>query len=577
MCRDIAIQLRNISKRYKLYKNNLSKILDLFGLSLKKNYEEFWSLKNINLSIQRGEKVGIIGRNGAGKTTLLSLIAGRIKPSSGNIIVKGQVSALFTLGVGFHPEFSGRENIFSSLAFQGVTGKEAKRLANKIIEFSELEDFINQPVKTYSAGMYARLAFTVATAIEPEILIIDEILSAGDSYFTSKAISRMKELTSGGTTVLFVSHDLVSVQKICNRCIWIEKGKIKQDGKTLDVIKAYSADMRRRYEVNYLIKNNGLNIEINSKKLLFRFITSHNKAPKNKGFYVHRIKLFIKEKIFAEINVGDSRDNSPKENGYILTNEKINWSRSIKKNNKWCREFRDFSGEYVHAVGIFNINDTVNKSYIKFQIEYFDDFEDEILFEIYNSGKDCYERYAVIKSSHSKKWNKIVIYTNNDIVKTNNEIIKKKKDIYGSGELIITSFKILNKFYKEQYVFIINEKVIFRIYYKVIKKVYRPVFVVAIYKQDGTVISQFISKEKDYIIEDLFDKGYVDFEIDNLKIGAGEYIISIGIFHDIDLSNPIEQKVYCLHDRKYKFKIQQPFGVNVNLGLIYHDFKINYT
>ena len=253
-----AIEVRNVSKMYKKYKNSTSKILDLLGFSFRKNYEEFWPLKDINLTIKKGEKVGVIGRNGAGKTTLLSMISDNVKPTKGTIKVDGKVNALFVLGTGFHPEFSGRENIKSSLAFQGITGEEALILEKEIIEFSELEDFIEQPLKTYSAGMYTRLAFTVATAIKPEVLIIDEILGAGDAYFNSKALERMNSLTNSGATVLFVSHDLSSVQKICDRCIWIDKGKIREDGKTLDVIKSYSADVRKREELRLLSQNSGV-------------------------------------------------------------------------------------------------------------------------------------------------------------------------------------------------------------------------------------------------------------------------------------------------------------------------------
>ncbi len=591
MSKELAIQVSNVSKMYKLYRNNVAKLLDLFGISFKKSYEEFWPLKDINLSISKGEKVGIIGRNGVGKTTLLSLIAGNIRPSSGKIIVNGKVNALFVLGTGFHPEFSGLDNIFSSLAFQGITGKQARKLAEDIIEFSELEEFIDQPVKTYSSGMYARLAFTVATAIKPEILIIDEILSAGDAYFALKAIDRMKELTNSGSTVLFVSHDLASLQKMCDRCIWLDRGNIQADGKTIDVIKEYASSIRKRDELRLLLKNSGKNIRdthSDTRQLLFRFITSNHTAPKNKGFYVHAIKLFIKNRPFAEINLGDSMDNNSEQNGYIITNEKINWSKGIKKENKWCREFKDFSGEYIHATGIFNVPREINETDLSFEIEYFDDFEDQIIFEVFDNDKKLYRQYKTIKCLNSNNWLNIIINKDKKLNENNRgkeisyalrhkKIEQNQNDVYGTGELIITDFKILNKKQEEQYVFVLNEKLIFRIKYQVISDVSAPVFVVAIYKPDGTVITQLISKEKKYKIKKLKNKGYIDFEIDKLKIGAGEYIVSIGAFHDIDLANPTEQKSYCLHDRKYKFKIEQPFGININLGLIYQDFKIKYN
>jgi len=577
-----AIQISNLSKMYKMYKSNFYKILDLFGISFSKNYEEFWALKDINLTIKKGEKVGIIGRNGAGKTTLLNIIAGNLQPTSGKILVNGKVNALFVLGTGFHPEFSGRENIRSSLAFQGITGKEALELEKEIIEFSELENFIDQPLKTYSAGMYTRLAFTVATTIKPDILIIDEILGAGDAYFNAKALERMDKLTNSGATVLFVSHDLSSVQKICDRCIWIDKGKIREDGKTLDVIKSYSADVRRREELRLLSQNSEANLnnsDEDTKQLLFRFITAQHSAPQKKGFCVHKISLFIKNKLFGEINLGDSMDNSIDQDGYIITNEKINWSKGIKRDGKWCREFKDLGGEYIHAIGIFNIPKVVDEKDISFEIEYFDDFEDKILFEIYENQAKKYKKLLSIKSKNLKSWLSIKTArkkNENYLFENNDKKEEKVNDIYGTGEVIITNFKILDRNYEEKYVFTINETVIFRIYYQTFKDIYNPVFVVAIYKEDGTTITQLIDKERGYVIDKLNKKGFIDFEIDNLKIGKGEYLISVAIFHNIDLSNPLEQEAYCLHDRKYKFKIEQPFGINMDLGLLYQDFKVRY-
>lgn len=581
-----SIEVRNVSKMYKIYKSNFDKILDLLGFSFQKNYEEFWPLKDINLSMLKGEKVGIIGRNGAGKTTLLSMIANNFKPTTGIIKVDGRVNALFVLGTGFHPEFSGRENIKSSLAFQGITGKEALDIEKEVISFSELEEFIDQPLKTYSAGMYTRLAFTVATAIKPEVLIIDEILGAGDAYFNAKALERMDILTNSGATVLFVSHDLSSVQKICNRCIWIDKGKIREDGKTLDVIKSYSADVRRREELRLLSQNSGVdlkNIDSDTKQLLFRFITSENSAPKQKSFCVHKIKIFIKNNLFSDINLGDSMDNSIEQDGYIITNDKVNWSKSIKKEDRWCREFKDVGAEYIHAIGIFNIPKVVNIDDISFEIEYFDDFEDEILFEIYDSNKKSYDQLMSFNCLHSNTWiqknyKKEDSYKDTEELKSTTDDSGKKEenDIYGTGELIITKFKILDENQEEKYIFTLNEKLIFRLYYQTFEDIYKPVFVVAIYKPDGTTITQLIDKEKNSTIDKLDKKGFVDFEIDSLKIGRGEYLISIAIFHDIDLINPVEQAVYCLHDRKYKFKIEQPFGINMDLGLIYQDFKVSY-
>ena len=206
-------------------------------------------MRGISLELERGDSLGLIGQNGAGKSTLLNIVCGRLQPSSGSVTVRGNVQALMELGTGFHPEFSGRENILSSLAYQGVIGSDARRLLDAIVDFSELAEFIDQPLKTYSSGMYARLAFSAATEIVPDILIIDEVLGAGDAYFAAKCVDRMHRLTKeAGATVLLVSHDTVSVQKICDRAVWLDRGQIRMSADTLTIAKAYHAWVLERDE-----------------------------------------------------------------------------------------------------------------------------------------------------------------------------------------------------------------------------------------------------------------------------------------------------------------------------------------
>lgn len=592
---DLAIEVKNVSKMYKKYRSNFSKILDLFGLSIFSRYEEFWPLRDINLSIRKGEKLGIIGRNGAGKTTLLSMISGNIKPTSGSITVNGEIKALFVLGTGFHPEFSGRENIRSSLAFQGITGCKAKELEHEIIEFSELDDFIDQPIKTYSAGMYSRLAFTVATAIKPEVLIIDEILGAGDAYFNAKALDRMDNLTNSGATVLFVSHDLSAVQKICNRCIWIDKGRIREDGSTLNVIKSYSRDVRRRDELRLLSQNSGTklsNSDESIKQILFRFILSDGSAPINKGFAVDKLSIYIKDDLLCEINVGDSMDNDSDQDGYLLTNSKINWSKPIKQDDRWYREFKDLGGEFIHAAGIVQVPNGLDILNLNFEIIYLDDFEGTINFEIFDSKKNAYITVESLESKNTSAWLSLKnINLNNlpfheNIASSNNSQLnsasedlvpdEESNDIYGSEEIIITKFSILNSNNEENFVFTIGDQIGFVFEYWTNQSIRKPVFVVCIYKENGEVVTQLIDKQRDFCLQETSKKGLVTFNIDKLYIGQGEYLISAAIFKDVDLTNPVEQKAYCIHDRKYRFKVIQPFGLNTDLGILIQDFNVEY-
>jgi lipopolysaccharide transport system ATP-binding protein len=239
-----AIRVRNAGKTYRLYSSLAEQALDVLGFSWMRfwrrpQYREFQALHGVSLDIDRGERVGILGRNGAGKTTLLKLITGNFAPSSGEIRLNGNVQALMGVGLGFHPEFSGRENIRSSLIYNGLAADELEAAAEEVARFVELGDFLDQPVKTYSQGMQARLMFATSTAIRPDILIVDEILGAGDAYFSAKSAHRMEQLTASGCTLLLVSHSMQQVLQFCRRAVWLENGKVVMDGDAVAVVKAY--------------------------------------------------------------------------------------------------------------------------------------------------------------------------------------------------------------------------------------------------------------------------------------------------------------------------------------------------
>lgn len=239
-CKSVAICLENIVKEYKIYNKPSDRLWAMFPWNSQKSFSKtFSALKNINLKVGHGEVVGIIGRNGAGKSTLLQIVAQTIMPSGGEVFVNGKIAALLELGSGFNPEFSGRENIYLSAAIGGLSKIETQERFDAIVAFSGIGDFIDQPVKFYSSGMTARLAFSVATSIEPEILIIDEALSVGDGAFARKSFERIMKLKENGSTILFCSHSLFQVESLCNRAIWIEQGEIFGDGNPKSVTVSY--------------------------------------------------------------------------------------------------------------------------------------------------------------------------------------------------------------------------------------------------------------------------------------------------------------------------------------------------
>lgn len=608
---DYSITIENLSKMYKIYHKKRDRILDLLNLKLfmdRNSYDEFWALKDVGIKIPKGMKLGILGRNGAGKSTLLKIITGNIKPTNGQITINGKISALLELGTGFHPEFTGRENIYASLAYMGIDQKEAEQRYDDILDFSELEDFIDKPVKTYSAGMYARLAFSVATSIEPEILIIDEVLGAGDTYFVNKCIERMKKLTEGGTTVLFVSHDISSVQKMCTHAIWIDNGKLLMQGDIIDVSKAYLASVRKQEELRLKAENMKLKRNVvkafennDSTQLLFHFITQDGE-PKEKH-PINKISLYKNGVMIDELILGDAMDNDNTRSIFLLTSKgTINWSEPLKYDGRCIRSFENVGGIYKHAVFVVNIvedSNALDKSNYEIEIGYKDVTNEKVILELYNG--QSYVKIGELQNINDGKWKKskcsidsiYLGYKNKEVVKEeshktvnvkNNNIIKEKSldkidrntnDIYGSGEIIIGDVKFLDENEVPKYTFITGEKMICRISYIASQNIINPVFVVALYKYDGTCISQLISNKDNFIIDKLNGRGSVDVIFDPLLIGRGEYIISIAIFKELNLLDAAEPEAYDLHDRKYKLKIEQPFGINTELGQINHPVRWN--
>ena len=226
---EFAIQAKNLGKCYQIYEQPLDRLKQSFWRSKKRFYQEFWALRDVSFKIRKGETVGIIGSNGSGKSTLLQIICGTLNPTEGEVTINGRVAALLELGAGFNPEFTGRENVYMNAAIMGLSTAETDSLYDEIAAFASIGSFIEQPVKTYSSGMYVRLAFATAINVSPDILVVDEALSVGDARFQQKCMARIRKFCRSGT-VIFVSHDMAAVTELCSRVLWIESGQIKMDG-----------------------------------------------------------------------------------------------------------------------------------------------------------------------------------------------------------------------------------------------------------------------------------------------------------------------------------------------------------
>lgn len=235
------ITVKNVSIRYLMIYDRVKSIKEYIVQKIKGKvkYEEFWALKNIDFQVEKGEVVGIIGHNGAGKSTLLKIISGILKPTEGSVSVQGVIVPMLELGSGFDQDLTGRENIFLNGAILGYSEEFLKQKYDEIVEFSELGKFIEIPLRNYSSGMIVRLAFSIATVVNPDILIVDEILAVGDADFQAKSKARMMELMGGGTTVLFVSHTLDQIREMCDKVLWIEHGQMQAFGETEEICNKY--------------------------------------------------------------------------------------------------------------------------------------------------------------------------------------------------------------------------------------------------------------------------------------------------------------------------------------------------
>ena len=243
-----AIEVCNITKKFKVYLDKGKTLKELLLFSKRRKYEERKVLDGISFTVKKGEAVGLIGKNGCGKSTTLKLLTRIMYPDSGSIKMSGRVSSLIELGAGFHPDISGRQNIYTNASIFGLTRKEIDDRISSIIEFSELEEYIDNPVRTYSSGMYMRLAFSIAINVNADILLIDEILAVGDANFQSKCFNKLREIKSSGTTIVIVSHSLSQVEQICERSIWIKDGVIERDGEPRMVHLEYLSYMGKSQE-----------------------------------------------------------------------------------------------------------------------------------------------------------------------------------------------------------------------------------------------------------------------------------------------------------------------------------------
>lgn len=269
---EIVISIKNLTKDYKLYENKMDRLKEAIFINKKKYYKEFSALRDVSLEIKRGETIGLIGKNGSGKSTLLKILTGIITPTSGELEVKGKISALLELGAGFNPEYTGLENIYLNATILGFTKKQIDDKLQEILDFADIGDFIYHPVKLYSSGMFVRLAYAVQACIDPEILIVDEALAVGDAAFSLKCMNHMKKLVAKGVTVILVTHDVQAIRSFCSRVIWLQHGEIIKEGSPSEITSEYVKSLFLEEKAESLVNAKKVKIkEKEPKKELIRW------------------------------------------------------------------------------------------------------------------------------------------------------------------------------------------------------------------------------------------------------------------------------------------------------------------
>ena len=609
---DTAIKINDLGKMYRFYQHPADKVLDAFGINRwlfwrKQYYQEFWALRGLNLEVKKGERLGIIGRNGAGKSTLLKIITGNVAATEGMVEVNGRVQALMELGTGFHPEFTGRQNIRASLAYQGLTSVEIQAKEEEIIDFSELDEFIDQPIKTYSAGMYARLAFTVATVVEPEILIIDEVLGAGDAYFASKCVERMQKLTEeSGATVLFVSHDLSSVQRLCSQVIWIKNGKILMYGKAHEVLKEYINNINHETEIRLrardmrLSKKEAKTIINNEKdiytKLLFRLHT--DRLHPHKKHIIYQIKIVDgNSTIVAEINVGSPMDNSTLGNNYIIENhETTDWSSTIKKGNRFYRCYANVGGKDGHAPFVLSVPtyQLMNQQNLTLEILHSSLQGEKVYVELFQKPQyhpvgilsEPEQLEGISKFNISKFFNTHLeteseeleqeeledssYRTNQPVKSILNNGLNVRDDNENLGDKKICYIRkvefILKNSSKSVKVVPISSWLRVDIYYEAVELICDPVFAITFHRIDGCQMDHKNNKILQIETGTIQGRGRASFIFDPLRLGPGEYVVSAAILKFLSLNEWYEvPPSYDRHDRQYSLFVHTNWK---NLGAV---------
>jgi lipopolysaccharide transport system ATP-binding protein len=563
----LAIRLTNVGKLYRLYDSALDSMLDLSGLNRifhrrKTPYREYWALRGINLEVPIGSRLGIIGQNGAGKSTLLKLISRNFAPTEGKVEVHGQIQALMTAGAGFHPEFTGVENVRASLVYQGLSPSEIEATIVEIKEFTELGQFMDQPFKTYSAGMQARLTFATATTIKPELLIVDEVLGAGDGYFISKASERMQRLIEdSGATVIIVSHGLDQITRFCSRVIWLERGQIIQEGPALEVVKAYDQHLRilneRRIRAKDKASTPNSQFGFYGDSLIVRLVLH---GALGATCALSAVTLFENGQVYERLQVGAAQDSNTNQPAFLQTDEASAWSRSSQADGRQYRTLA-ISDKKITSIGgqanfyMYKLDE--NSEYV-IDVEYRSHNAQSLTLEIWKTGV-LHQQIDLLPNTSDWQTQKVILRREQaapvqerteTLTEISGEMVRKWP---AEGSLIIAEITLHGENNREQRSFEVGTPFTIRMTIQAKRSnTYTFVPVVVLYRLDGVVVTKYIGEPITDLQLRAGERRDLALEFGPLNLGNGNYVFSPALYQHLDPYAPV---FYDVIDRSFEFEV----------------------
>lgn len=558
---EIAIRARDLRKVYRLYRKPQYRILDMFGMlpGGADRFTEHAALDGVSLDIHRGEKVAVIGRNGAGKSTFLKMVTNVIQPTSGSLDVSGKVHALLQIGTGFHPDFTGRENVYAYLAQLGVAGAEAARKCNEIVEFAELESYIDQPVKTYSTGMSVRLMFSTSTAVTPDLLVLDEVLGVGDAYFAHKSYERIRQLCDReGSTLLLVTHDIYSAISICSRVIWIDHGTVLMDGDGPQVVKAYEDSIRQQEESRLRTKQLGRMRDAAAAQprrggSLLVEIKAPAGRPAPSPVHFSRIAIEASGREVATLPLGpDGFDESLVSR---LQSEGTAWGDPSQWQGRFGRPLKNYGSAFHKAAGVLALGPASTDA--KLVIDYWSEVAPDLAVEVFQDGQS-----AVLGrlAGEASAWNRTELDLSGaawSAAETGLGI--NATGMHGSGALVVRAVRPVGPDGAASYSLRHGEPAGIEIDYDLVDPAFRerPQIVVA-WQRDGVQdVSRWISRDL-ALDASAQSSGTIRLRIPRLALVDGQYSVTILVakegYYDRTqtLFYTLNPDVYCAASRLFE-------------------------